>query len=196
MKISIILGHPKKGSFNHSIAGAAVQALQGNGHRVMYHDLYGESFDPVLPESEMPRDAGLAPLIKAHCDEIAAADGIIIVHPNWWGQPPALLKGWIDRVLRPGVAYEFREGDKGEGVPVGLLKATAALVFNTSNTRPDREQDVFGDPLERIWKDCIFGLCGVANVHRRTFSVMVTSSEGERAKWLEEVEETVTRYFP
>jgi len=196
MKISIILGHPKKDSFNHSIAGAAIQALQGNGHAVMYHDLYEEAFDPVLPEGEMPRDAGLAPLIKAHCDEIADADGIIIVHPNWWGQPPALLKGWIDRVLRPGVAYEFREGDSGEGVPVGLLRAKAALVFNTSNTRPDREQEVFGDPLERIWKDCIFGLCGVTNVLRRTFSVMVTSTEREREAWLDEVRETVGRCFP
>ncbi len=196
MKISIILGHPKKGSFNHSIAGAAVQTLMNNGHAVMYHDLYEESFDPVLSENEMPRDAVLSPLIKGHCEEIAGADGIIIVHPNWWGQPPAIMKGWIDRVIRPGVAYEFREGDTGEGVPAGLLKAKAALVFNTSNTRPDREQEVFGDPLETIWRNCIFGLCGTTNVHRRTFGVMVTSSGRQREAWLQEVRETVKRYFP
>jgi NAD(P)H dehydrogenase (quinone) len=196
MKVSVILGHPKQGSFNHAIAGVAVHTLKNNGHAVVYHDLYEESFDPVLPDDEMPRDAGLPPLIGRHCGEIASADGIVIVHPNWWGQPPAIVKGWIDRVIRPGIAYEFRAGDSGEGVPVGLLRAKAALVFNTSNTGAQREQDVFGDPLERIWKDCIFGLCGVQNVHRRTFSVMVTSSEGERAMWLEEVQEAVTRYFP
>jgi putative NADPH-quinone reductase len=196
MKVSVILGHPKKGSFNHAIADVAVHTLKNNGHAVVYHDLYEESFDPVLPDDEMPRDAGLPPVIGRHCGEIASADGIVIVHPNWWGQPPAIVKGWIDRVIRPGIAYEFRAGDSGEGVPVGLLRAKAALVFNTSNTGAQREQDVFGDPLERIWKDCIFGLCGVQNVHRRTFSVMVTSSEGERAKWLEEVQEAVTRYFP
>jgi NAD(P)H dehydrogenase (quinone) len=196
MKVSVILGHPKKGSFNHAIADVAVHALKNNGHAVVYHDLYEESFDPVLPDDEMPRDAGLPPVIGRHCGEIASADGIVIVHPNWWGQPPAIVKGWIDRVIRPGIAYEFRAGDSGEGVPVGLLRAKAALVFNTSNTGAQREQDVFGDPLERIWKDCIFGLCGVQNVHRRKFSVMVTSSEGERAMWLEEVQEAVTRYFP
>jgi len=196
MKISVILGHPNKGSFNHAIAGAAVQTLTNNGHAVTYHDLYEESFDPVLPDSEMPRDGRLAPLIKKHCEEIAGADGIIIIHPNWWGQPPALLKGWIDRVLRPGVAYAFREDDKGEGVPVGLLKATAALVFNTSNTRSEREQEVFGDPLETIWRNCIFGLCGVENIYRTTFGVMVTSSERQRESWLQEVRETVNRYFP
>jgi putative NADPH-quinone reductase len=196
MKISIILGHPKKGSFNHAIAGAAVETLKNNGHAVMYHDLYEESFDPVLPDNEMPKDADLAPLIKIHCNEVAGADGIIIVHPNWWGQPPALLKGWIDRVLRPGVAYEFRGDDTGEGVPVGLLKATAALVFNTSNTQQEREQEVFGDPLETIWRNCIFGLCGTMDVYRTTFGVMVTSSEHQREAWLQEVRETVNRYFP
>lgn len=196
MKISIILGHPKKGSFNHAIAGTAAHTLTDSGHAVMYHDLYEESFDPVLSEDEMARNAVLAPLIKVHCDEIAGADGIIIVHPNWWGQPPAIMKGWIDRVIRPGVAYEFREGDTGEGVPVGLLKAKAALVFNTSNTQPDREQNVFGDPLETIWRNCIFGLCGTTIVHRKTFGVMVTSSEHQREAWLQEVRETMKRYFP
>jgi putative NADPH-quinone reductase len=65
------------------------------------------------------------------------------------------LKGWIDRVIRPGVAYRFVDGDSGEGVPVGLLKAKAALVLNTSNTPDDREQSAFGDPLEVLWKRCI-----------------------------------------
>ena len=70
----------------------------------------------------------------------------MIVHPNWWGQPPAILKGWVDRVFRPGIAYRFVEGDAGEGVPIGLLKASAAVVFNTSNTPDARERFAFGDP--------------------------------------------------
>jgi len=48
-----------------------------------------------------------------------------------------------------------------EGIPIGLLQAKAAVVFNTSNTPPQREQAAFGDPLETIWKNCIFDLCGV-----------------------------------
>ena len=68
--------------------------------------------------------------VQSHGAEIRQADGIIIIHPNWWGQPPAILKGLIDRVIRPGIAYEFLEGDSGEGVgvPKGLLKAKAALL--------------------------------------------------------------------
>ena len=134
--------------------------------------------------------------IQRHCKEIAEAEGIIIVHPNWWGQPPAILKGWVDRVIRPGVAYEFLEGDKGEGIPNGLLEARAALVFNTSNTPKQREEKVFGDPLETLWKNCVFGLCGVHTFYRKMFRIVVTSTHRERVNWLQEVRAAADKYFP
>lgn len=196
MKVSVILAHPGPGSFNHAIAGTVQETLAGNGHTVAFHDLYAERFDPVLPYAEIPRDAPLDPVIARHCREIAEADGIVIVHPNWWGQPPAILKGWIDRVIRPGIAYRFREGDNGEGIPEGLLAAKAALVFNTANTPAEREREVFGDPLERLWKDCIFSFCGVPVVHRRMFAVVVTSTAEERAGWLAEAAALTRKYFP
>jgi NAD(P)H dehydrogenase (quinone) len=72
---------------------------------------------------------------------------------------------------------------------VGLLKAKAALVFTTSNTPRERELAVFGDPLETLWKNCIFGLCGVPMVMRKNFAVVVTSTPAQRQAWLEEVRE-------
>ncbi|HTZ40087.1 MAG TPA: NAD(P)H-dependent oxidoreductase [Syntrophales bacterium] len=196
MNISLILAHPTVGSFNHAIASEVTKALRSHSHNVFFHDLYGEQFDPVLTTEEIPADGSVPQLIQKHCREIADADGIIVVHPNWWGQPPAILKGWVDRVIRPGVAYEFLEGDQGDGVPRGLLRANTAIVFNTSNTIFQRERDVFGDPLETLWKNCVFGLCGVKNVHRRMFGVVVTSSESQRREWLREVGDTVKRHFP
>ncbi len=196
MQLSIILAHPNRDSFNHAIAETARTVLQENGHRVVWHDLYAERFDPLLPGDEIPGEATLPPELAAYCREIQIADGLIIVHPNWWGQPPAILKGWVDRVFRPGVAYKFLEGDQGEGVPVGLLQARSALVFNTSNTAAERELRVFGDPLETLWKNCIFDLCGVKTFYRRTFSVVVTSPAVERQAWLAEVAAAVNRYFP
>jgi NAD(P)H dehydrogenase (quinone) len=196
MQISLILAHPSRQSFNHAIAQAALAELKGNGHQVVFHDLYAEGFDPILPASELPKEASLPPAIESHCREIGHAEGIIIVHPNWWGQPPAILKGWVDRVIRPGVAYEFAEGDQGEGVPLGLLKAQAACVFNTSNTFPEREARVFGDPLETLWKNCVFGLCGVQTFYRVTFSVVVTSTAEQRQEWLVKVRDAVRHYFP
>lgn len=192
----MILAHPDKSSFNHAVASTAKQRLQHNGHHVFFHDLYEERFDPRLSAGEFFKDAVLPAAIAGHCEEISQAEGIIIIHPNWWGQPPAILKGWIDRVIRPGVAYEFSEGDSGEGVPVGLLKAKTAIVYNTSNTATDRELAVFGDPLETIWKNCVFGLCGVADVHRRIFNVIITSTNEQRRHWLDEVVADIMEKFP
>jgi putative NADPH-quinone reductase len=195
MNVLVVLAHPKPHSFNKAIAETAAARLRDYGHDVVFHDLYAEQFDPILPWKEIAATAELPPVIARHCDELAAADGIVIVHPNWWGQPPAVLKGWVDRVIRPKIAYEFIEGDSGEGVPVGLLKARTALVFNTSNTPPDREQAAFGDPLQALWKNCIFDLCGVPTFYRRMFTVLVTSTPEQRAQWLREVEQTVDDFF-
>jgi NAD(P)H dehydrogenase (quinone) len=196
MQISLILAHPNRQSFNHAIARVAMKQLKDNGHKVFFHDLYKENFDPLLVYGEILKDDSLPVEINRHCQEIAGAEGIVIVHPNWWGQPPAILKGWVDRVIRPGIAYEFLEGDSGEGVPKGLLTAKAAIVFNTSNTETEREKMVFGDPLETIWRNCIFGLCGITNFSRRTFNTVVTSTELQRKEWLNEVRVCIDLFFP
>jgi NAD(P)H dehydrogenase (quinone) len=195
MRISLILAHPAAGSFNHAIARAARDQLLADGHVVDFHDLYAERFDPLLPASELASESPIPAQLARYCAETASADGFVIVHPNWWGQPPASLKGWIDRVLRAGVAYRFLEGDNGEGIPVGLLRARSAIVFNTSNTPAERERAVFGDPLEALWKTCIFELCGVKTVDRRMFGVVVTSTPEQRQRWLGEVRSMVAARF-
>ena len=195
MAISVILAHPDPASVNHALARAACDTLAGLGWQVRFHDLYGEGFNPLLPAAELGRNAYLDPALARHCDEAAAAQGFVIVHPNWWGMPPAVLAGWVDRVLRPGVVYEFTSGDGGEGVPRGLLAAKAAVILNTSNTAAARETRVFGDPLQRIWKDCIFDLCGVSDVRRRMFETIVTSTPDLRRDWLHEATALVAQTF-
>ncbi|MEJ2671854.1 MAG: NAD(P)H-dependent oxidoreductase [Deltaproteobacteria bacterium] len=194
--ISVILAHPRHGSFNHAIAAIVLQALEAQDHEVRFHDLYQENFDPVLLTPELGPEAFLPPELEVHCREIAEAQGIVVIHPNWWGQPPAILKGWVDRVLRPQVAYRFAEGDCGAGAPQGLLQAKAAMVFNTSDTPVDRELTVFGDPLETLWKNCIFGLCGVLQFFRKNFAVVVTSTDAQRQAWLAEVKDMVGIFCP
>lgn len=195
MKVILLLAHPSNKSFNHAIAGIVKNTLKQLGHTVLFHDLYKEDFNPSLPEEEIPQGEISDDLIKKHCAELMTCDGIVVVHPNWWGMPPAILKGWIDRVLRPGVAYEFQDEDNGDGIPTGLLKAKTALVFNTSNTNREREENIFLDPLETLWKNCIFYLCGIKIFYRKMFRIVVTSTEEERQRWLEEVEQIVVRYF-
>ncbi len=173
-----------------------MNTLRGLGHEVLFHDLYAEGFDPVLKFEEIPSDGKIDSNIKKQGEEVASAEGIVIIHPNWLGQPPAVLKGGVDRVIRPEVAYKFQESDNDEGVPMGLLKAKTAVVFNTSNTREERELNYFGDPLETLWKTCIFDLCRVKNVIRRKFSVIITSNMEQRKKWLAEAAEIVEKEFP
>ncbi len=196
MKVLVILGHPDPGSFNHALARTAVEQLEKNGHTVYFHDLYAEKFDPLLPANEFSSEAVLPPEIDAHCWELSLVDGIVMVHPNWWGQPPAIVKGWVDRVIRPEVAYRFVEGDAGEGIPLGLLKARVAVVLNTSNTPKVRELEMFRDPLELLWKNCIFQLCGVQEFHRKMFRTVVDSTIDDRLGWLREARQIISDAFP
>ena len=197
MKILVILGHPDPGSLNHAIAHAVRDDLQRVGHEVMFHDLYDEGFPPLLPSEEIPESGNVDHTVEAHCDALALADG----HRH----RPFLTGGGSHRPssragstgsFRPGVAYRFDEGDGGEGIPVGLLNASAAVVINTSNTPAEREQAAFGDPLEAIWRHCIFDLCGVTNFYRRMFAVVVTSTADQRLVWIEEAKRVCRTAFP
>lgn len=195
MNIMLILAHPNPNSFNHAIASAVVQTLTNAEHTVWVHDLYAENFDPLLPYNEISRRSHLPTMIEQHCRELVSADGIVIIHPNWWGMPPAILSGWVDRIIRPGLAYEFVEGDQGEGVPRGLLKARSVIILNTSDTNAERETKVFGDPLQLIWEKCVFELCGITNFHRHVFRVVVTSSDMERNQWLIDAQNMVRKFL-
>lgn len=195
MNVLLLLAHPTPGSFNHAIVARSEKVLTALGHRVISHDLYAEDFPPLLPTDEVPREGPVSASIARHCDELATAGGVVIVHPNWWGMPPAVLKGYLDRVFRPGVAYEFVEGDGGEGVPIGLLDANSAVIFNTSNTPLQRELEVFGDPLDTLWRNCVFGLCGVDHVCRHMFETICVSTPEQRRQWLDAVEETIEEVF-
>lgn len=190
MNVLVVIAHPKPGSFCHAITAAAVEELGAMGHEVVYHDLCVEDFDPLLPGEEIPRDAQLDPVVEQHCRELAAADGYLVVHPNWWAMPPAILKGWLDRVWRQGVVYKFGP----EGV-IPLLSGKRAVVFTTSNTPRDDELRLYGDPLENLWKACVFNMCGVENFLRRNFESIILSTPDQRDAWLAEVRSIVRERF-
>jgi NAD(P)H dehydrogenase (quinone) len=194
MNALLVVANPVPSSFSHAMAQVAIEVLDRGGVMARYHDLYDENFDPVQRTGESGNRSSDDALVEKYCAELAGADLILVFHPNWWGQPPAILKGWIDRVFRPGVAYDYPPGTGPEGVPLGLLKARCALVFNTSNTPLEREHTVFGDPLQTLWKNCVFGLCGVQHFERRLFGPMATSTPEVRRVWLDDVATLVSRY--
>ncbi len=192
MNVLIILGHPDKKSFNHAIAQRCIMQIEANGHAIFFHDLYAEKFNPLLyidnenPQTEIDNQ------IKEYCDDLINSDGIIVIHPNWWGQPPAIIKGWMDRVLLPGIAYDFKLNNKGDYIPVGLLKAKSGLILTTSNTPNNYEDNI----LDTIWKNNVFNICGVNEVKRINFGMVKESSDEHCANWLLEVKQLVNSIFP
>ncbi|MFJ2651221.1 NAD(P)H-dependent oxidoreductase [Streptomyces sp. NPDC087420] len=185
MRIAVYLAHPRAGSFNHAVFDAVVGELRGRGCEVFAHDLCAEGFVPLMAADETGTVQAVAGApdaqVALHRAEVATVDAMVFVHPNWWGMPPAVLAGWVQRVLAPGVAYKLGTAD---GEPAGLLRAGRALVLNTSDTPADREESEFGDPLQQIWAACVLPYVGVADVRRVVFRTVTDSSGEARAGWL------------
>lgn len=193
MKVSVILAHPYEKSFNHAIYQTVLNACDKAGVQVFAHDLYQDRFDPVLTKDELGKLPTSDNLVGQYSKELLESDVLVFIHPNWWGQPPAILKGYIDRVIRPPHAYDFPEDDSGGGLPIGKLKGKIGIVFNTSNTPEERENTFFHDPLEHIWIKCVFGFCGIDKHYRKMFRVVADSSFEDRKRWLSEVQEVIMR---
>ncbi|MBR5737806.1 MAG: NAD(P)H-dependent oxidoreductase [Verrucomicrobia bacterium] len=187
MNISVILSHPNPASFNHAIARTVCEAVSGAGHTLFFHDLHAEGFDPIMPTEELDRTDCLPPLVRQHTEELSAADGIVLIHPNWWSAPPAMIAGWRDRCIRAGLAYRFESDGKGGGYSVGMLKARFALVINTLNTPITVEDQILGNPMLKHWKEIVFGLCGVKETSQKLIGPVITSTPEQRSQWLDEV---------
>ena len=188
MKALVVVSHPSAESFNHALADAVRGTWTSLGCDVAFHDLYREGFQPLLTAEEHRGVPSLDPVVQAHIARLRESDLLAVVHPNTWGAPPAMMKGWIDRVFAEEAAFTFAKGTDQGDEPIGLLKLRAALVLNTGNTVAEREQHHFGDPLDRIWRRCILNFCGVEEVSRALFGVMATSSPDQRAAWLQQAE--------
>lgn len=191
--VMLLLAHPRPDSFCHALAERIAVQLALSGHDVRSHDLYAERFDPLVAvdesytsgetvESYLAREPD--PVLARHREELREADGLVVVHPNWWGMPPAILTGWIDRVIVPGVAYRLPDAT---GTPETLAPLSELFVVNTSDTTPEREAEVFGDPLASIWGRCVPPYLGGPRFTRRVLRPVTDSTSEQREKWLDEV---------
>jgi NAD(P)H dehydrogenase (quinone) len=113
MDVIVVVAHPDLNSFNHAIAATAVAALRAAGHSVDLLDLYAENFGAAMSTAERQAYHGTRPILDAtvarHAALVQAAQGIVFVYPTWWSSVPAILKGWLDRVMVPGVAFDIDE---------------------------------------------------------------------------------------
>jgi NAD(P)H dehydrogenase (quinone) len=150
MRLLLISAHPNSFSLNHRLAQRLQDRFLEGGVEVEWSDLYREKFDPVLSREELLRKGSFDPLVLRHAETIRNSAGLVIVHPDWWGLPPAILKGWVDRVLLPGVGYMYEEGS-----PIPLLSHVKGAVVVTRDN-PGRGLS------ENFWLQEVFPLCGIS----------------------------------
>ena len=162
--ILIVVAHPDPKSFNHAMARHAATALEGEGHNVVISDLVAQGFRADIGRHDMQsvadddrfhvqaeqanaaRTQSFAPDITQEQERVAAADVVILQFPLWWGGPPALMKGWIDRVLSYGFAYV-----DGRRFDTGLFAGRRAMISVTTGGTPERFSDegVYG-PIQSL----------------------------------------------
>jgi NAD(P)H dehydrogenase (quinone) len=116
MDVLVVCAHPDADSFTHAITRAVERGLAKSGREVTTLDLYALDFAAAMSTAEHrayqawdPADAPpvLDPMVAEHARLVSAARAIVFVYPTWWSQPPAILKGWLERVLVPGVSFTF-----------------------------------------------------------------------------------------
>lgn len=108
MRLLFVLAHPLAESFTAAQCNAAIAQAKANGHEIRQINLYAESFQPCLSADELrayPDPESISATLDNHVEALHWAEGLILCFPTWWSGQPAILKGWFDRVWRPGIAF-------------------------------------------------------------------------------------------
>jgi len=193
MNILIIYAHPNPSSFNGAILETLDTALREQGHATRIHDLYQMQFRAVLDSEDLLRNwRGDLPdeILREH-EAVRWAQGLVFIYPIWWFGPPAILKGWIDRVFVRKFAFDFT----ATGME-GLLTHDHALVINTlGGDEATYQRERWHELLVRPMVEGVLSACGVHDVVYRAFYSVVTVSHAERQAMLEEVRALATTTF-
>jgi NAD(P)H dehydrogenase (quinone) len=157
---AVILAHPAPSSFNAGVAKIYVDAVRGFGDAADLRDLYAQAFDPCLRADELPwrKDFALHDDVAAERAVIGAAEVIVFVYPLWFNAPPAILKGYVDRVLGMGFAYEAGESDARP-----LLSGKSLVSISTSGAPGAwAQQSGAISRLRAAFDEHVAAVCGLA----------------------------------
>lgn len=175
-RVLVIDGHPRPDSFCHSLAEAFYNGAEEVGQEVKFLALR----DLVFNLDEMGQEMESDVVTSQGC--LTWAEHITVVCPVWWGTMPALLKGWLDRVLKPGFAF----AEKPDGGWEGLLKGRTTTIILTLDTPHWIFRWLLGAPAVRALRDATLGFCGIGPAQVILFGPIRTSDAGERTAWLAE----------
>lgn len=180
MNVLVILGHPRNNSLCGELADAYAEGARAAGTQVRRLDLASLNFDPnvhTISPNEQPFENDIA---KAR-ELILWAEHLVFVYPTWWGTMPALLKGFLDRVLTPGFAFNHCEGGIGYQ---GLLNGRSAQLITTMDTPPLIYRLLYRQPGKNAMARATLGFCGVRPVRFTACGSVKDSNRQQRQQWL------------
>jgi 1,4-dihydroxy-2-naphthoate octaprenyltransferase len=178
LRVLVIVGHPRRDSFGGALAEAYAEGAREAGTSVEVLYLGELSFDVNYPLER--EDAAEEPDLQRARALVSWADHLVFVFPNWWGTMPALLKGFVDRIFKPG--YAFRMHDDGSWDK--LLKGKSAHLINTMDTPGWVYRWIYSSPGIKALKLATLQFCGVKPVRVTSFGTVFDSTPARRAAWL------------
>lgn len=194
MKHAVILAHPKRGSFNAAIAQAYCESVEALGHRTLLRDLYALDFDPRMKSEELPFSAAFKPGedVVAERAAIADADVFVLVYPLWLNSPPAILKGYLERVFGYGFAY----GHDGHGSEP-LLSGRKLMTFSSSGAPVYWVQQTGAfEAVRTLFDRHVAQVCGFSVMDHVHFGGIVPGIRPDAVnRMLEDVRKTAKTHF-
>lgn len=184
LKVLVILGHPRADSFCGALAEAFCQGARAAGVQLRQLVLSELDFDPHL-YTPSPNDQPLEDDLHKARELFLWADHLVIVYPTWWGGAPALLKGFLDRLMAPGFAFETCEGGIGYQ---GLLQDRSAQLITTMDTPPLVHRLLYRQPGKNALARATLGFCGIRPVRSLVFGSVKNASTDQRKAWLARTE--------
>ncbi|GGN07160.1 NAD(P)H dehydrogenase (quinone) [Dyadobacter beijingensis] len=183
--ILLILGHPSENSFCKALLDAYETGAESAGAVCKTIYISRLNFDVTLQDGykngvDIPLEEDLA---KAQ-QLLAWADHVVLAYPNWWGFMPAVMKGFIDRILLPGFAFKHQSG---KVFPDKLLKGKSMRILVTMDTPKWWYYIIYRASQYQILKDIVFGYVGFDPIRFTTFGFMRKTTDMQRMKWLEKV---------
>ncbi len=182
-KILVILGHPDEDTLNGALSKKYTQGAKQSNFQVEYVQLGKINFDPILHQGYKAIQE-LEPDLADAQQKIKWADHLVLVFPIWWTIPPALLKGFLDRIILPGFGYKFEEGDKYRWKK--LLKGKSARLIMTMDAPVFIYKFFYGQPAAKMMKGTL-GFCGISPIKKTFLGNVKNSGNKKRQQWLGKV---------
>lgn len=190
MHAAVVLAHPRPGSFADELARRAAAGLRAAGHRVTLLDLTATGFRAAMSAEERAAYHSDRPildlLVQEHADLVRSVDALVFVYPTWWSGLPAILKGWLERVMVPGVGFRF--DDRSGKVRPGLSNVAHLIGISTYGS-PRWYVRLVNDNGRRTILRALRLACG-RRTSRRWFGLygIDTATDDERAEFAARIE--------